>query len=284
MGAQILDGKLIAERVRSEVKVRAEAFEKRHGRKAGLEVVLVGDDPGSHVYVNSKEKTSASLGMRGLVHRLPEETTQTELLAKVASLNVDPNVDGILVQLPLPKDIDSQTVVHAVDPRKDVDGLHPMNLGLLASRGVGLRACTPAGCLRLLAETGVPLSGKRAIVIGRSNLVGKPLALMLLEQNCTVTMAHSRTNDLDMRVAESDIVVAAAGVPELVKGSWIKQGAVVIDVGSHRLPENKVVGDVEFALAKERASWITPVPGGVGPMTIAMLMQNTIEAAERNAH
>ena len=283
MSAQILDGKLVAERVRGDVKTRAEAFEKKHGRKAGLEVVLVGGDEASHTYVNSKEKVSHSLGMRGLVHRMPAETTQAELLAKVTSLNADPRVDGILVQLPLPAGIDSQVVVNAVDPRKDVDGLHPTNMGLLVTGGVGLRPCTPNGIMQLLAETGISLAGKRAIVIGRSNLVGKPVALMLLEHNCTVCMAHSRTNDLDMRVAESDIVVVAAGVPELVKGAWIKQGALVIDVGMNRLEEKKLVGDVEFAPAKERAAWITPVPGGVGPMTIAMLMQNTVEAAERNA-
>lgn len=282
MPAQILDGKLIAERVRSEVKARAEAFEKRAGRKPGLEVVLVGDDPASHVYVNSKEKMSGQVGLRGLAHRLPADTSQADLLAKVAQLNADPAVDGILVQLPLPKGLDSQAVVHAIDPRKDVDGLHPVNAGLLATGGVGLRPCTPSGCMRLLAETGIDLTGKRAIVIGRSNLVGKPIAFMLLEKNCTVTLAHSKTVDLDQRVAENDIVIAAVGVPELVKGSWIKPGAVVIDVGMNRLPDKRLVGDVEFASAKERASWITPVPGGVGPMTIAMLMQNTVEAAERS--
>jgi methylenetetrahydrofolate dehydrogenase (NADP+)/methenyltetrahydrofolate cyclohydrolase len=282
MTAQILDGKQIAEKVRAEVKVRADAFEQKHGRKPGLEVVIVGDDPASHVYVNSKEKTSGQVGMRGLVHRLPADTAQATLLDKVRSLNADPNVDGILVQLPLPKGLDTQAVVHSIDPKKDVDGLHPVNAGLLATGGVGLRPCTPSGCMRLLAETGIALEGKRAIVIGRSNLVGKPIAFMLLEKNCTVTMAHSRTQDLDQRVAESDIVIAAVGVPELVKGSWVKPGAVVIDVGMNRLADKRLVGDVAFAEAKERASWITPVPGGVGPMTIAMLMQNTLEAAERS--
>jgi methylenetetrahydrofolate dehydrogenase (NADP+)/methenyltetrahydrofolate cyclohydrolase len=283
MAAQILDGKLIAERVREEVKARVVAFEKRTGRRPGLEVVIVGDDPASHVYVNSKEKTSASVGMRGMVHRLAATVSQAELMAKVASLNADRNVDGILVQLPLPKGFDSEAVVHSIDPRKDVDGLHPVNAGLLASGGKGLRPCTPSGCMRLIAETGIELVGKRAIVIGRSNLVGKPIAFMLLEKNCTVTMAHSKTRDLDQRVAESDVVIAAVGVPELVKGSWIKPGAVVIDVGMNRLADKRLVGDVEFATAKERAGWITPVPGGVGPMTIAMLMSNTVEAAERAA-
>jgi methylenetetrahydrofolate dehydrogenase (NADP+)/methenyltetrahydrofolate cyclohydrolase len=282
MSAQILDGKLVAERVRREVQVRAEAFAQKHGRKPGLEVVIVGDDPASHVYVNSKEKTSGSVGMRGLVHRMPATTSQAELMDKVHALNADATVDGILVQLPLPKGLDSAAVVHAIDPRKDVDGLHPVNAGLLATGGKGLRPCTPAGCMRLIKETGIDLIGKRAIVVGRSNLVGKPVAFMLLEQHATVTLAHSRTVDLDKRVAESDVVIAAVGVAELIQGSWIKPGAVVIDVGMNRLADKRLVGDVDFAGAQERAGWITPVPGGVGPMTIAMLMQNTVEAAERS--
>jgi methylenetetrahydrofolate dehydrogenase (NADP+)/methenyltetrahydrofolate cyclohydrolase len=281
MVARILDGKLIAERVRDEVRARAAAFERKAGRKPGLEVVIVGDDPASHVYVNSKEKTSGQVGMRGLVHRLPASTSQSDLLAKIASLNADPSVDGILVQLPLPRGLDSERVVHAIDPRKDVDGLHPENAGLLATGGKGPRPCTPSGCMRLLAETGVPLRGKRALVVGRSNLVGKPVALMLLEQDCTVTLAHSKTVGLAEHVAASDVVIAAVGVPELIKGAWIKPGAVVIDVGMNRLPDKRLVGDVEFSAASERAGWITPVPGGVGPMTIAMLMSNTVEAAER---
>jgi methylenetetrahydrofolate dehydrogenase (NADP+)/methenyltetrahydrofolate cyclohydrolase len=282
MSAQILDGKAVAETVRREVQVRAEAFAQKFGRKPGLEVVIVGDDPASHVYVNSKEKTSGSVGMRGLVHRMPANTTQAELMAKVASLNADASVDGILVQLPLPKGLDTEAVVHSIDPRKDVDGLHPVNAGLLATGGKGLRPCTPSGCMRLLKETGIDLKGKRAIVVGRSNLVGKPVAFMLLEQHATVTLAHSRTVDLDKRVAESDVVIAAVGVAELIKGSWLKPGAVVIDVGMNRNADKKLVGDVEFASAKEVAGWITPVPGGVGPMTIAMLMANTVEAAERS--
>ena len=284
MTAQIIDGKLSAERLRAEVKQGAEAFEKQHGRKPGLEVVIVGDDPASHVYVNSKEKQSALVGMRGLVHRMPASTTQRELLDKVASLNAAQDVDGILVQLPLPKGLNSEEVVHSIDPRKDVDGLHPVNAGLLASGGQGLRPCTPSGCMRLIAETGTQLSGKRALVVGRSNLVGKPIAFMLLEQNATVTLAHSKTQDLAGHVAASDIVVAAVGVPELIKGAWIKPGAVVIDVGMNRLADKRLVGDVEFAAAKERAGFITPVPGGVGPMTIAFLLSNTLQAAERRLH
>jgi methylenetetrahydrofolate dehydrogenase (NADP+)/methenyltetrahydrofolate cyclohydrolase len=281
MAAQIIDGKLIAERVRGEVAARVRAYEQKTGKKPGLEVVLVGDDPASHVYVNSKEKMSGQVGMRGMVHRLPADTTQAALLAKVRELNEDPNVHGILVQFPLPKGLNQEQVVHAIDPRKDVDGLHPVNAGLLATGGLGLRPCTPSGSMRLIAETGVSVEGKRAIVIGRSNLVGKPIALMLLEKNATVTMAHSRTRDLAELVAESDIVVAAVGIPEMVKGAWIKPGAVVIDVGMNRLADKRLVGDVEFAVAKERAGFITPVPGGVGPMTIAMLLSNTVDAAER---
>jgi methylenetetrahydrofolate dehydrogenase (NADP+)/methenyltetrahydrofolate cyclohydrolase len=243
---------------------------------------LVGDDPASHVYVTSKEKMSGQVGMRGVVHRLPASTSQRELMTAVATLNTDANVDGILVQLPLPKGLDAQAVVHSVDPGKDVDGLHPVNAGLLASGGLGLRPCTPSGCMRLIAETGVSLSGKRALVVGRSNLVGKPIAFMLLEQNATVTLAHSKTVDLAQHVADSDVVIAAVGVPELIKGAWIKPGAVVIDVGMNRLTDKRLVGDVEFEAAKERAGFITPVPGGVGPMTIAMLLSNTLVAAERH--
>jgi len=282
MTARIIDGKLTAERVKAEVKTRAEAFTAEHGRKPGLEVVIVGDDAASHVYVNSKEKQSGAVGMHGLVHRMPGTTTQRELLDKVAQLNASKHVDGILVQLPLPRGLNAQEVVQAIDPRKDVDGLHPINAGLLATGGKGLRPCTPSGSMRLIAETGLDLTGKRAIVVGRSNLVGKPIAFMLLEQNATVTLAHSKSLDLARLVGESDVVIAAVGVPELIKGAWIKEGAVVIDVGMNRLGDKRLVGDVEFEAARERAGFITPVPGGVGPMTIAMLLQNTVEAAERN--
>jgi methylenetetrahydrofolate dehydrogenase (NADP+) / methenyltetrahydrofolate cyclohydrolase len=280
MTAQILDGKRIAEQVRSEVKLRAAEFERRAGRKAGLEVVLVGDDPASQTYVASKERQSGEVGLRGVAHRLPGGISQEALLAKVQELNADPTVDGILVQLPLPNHLRPEPVINAIDPGKDVDGLHPFNAGLLISGGKGPRPCTPAGCMRMLEETGISLAGKRAIVVGRSNLVGKPLALMLLEQNCTVTMAHSKTRDLDQRVYESDIVVAAVGVPKLIAGHWIREGAVVIDVGINRIAPKVLVGDVDFEAAKERASWITPVPGGVGLMTVAMLLRNTVTAAE----
>jgi methylenetetrahydrofolate dehydrogenase (NADP+)/methenyltetrahydrofolate cyclohydrolase len=281
--ARIIDGKASAERLRAEVKVGAEAFAARYGRKPGLEVVIVGDDPASHVYVNSKEKQSGLVSMRGLVHRLPASVAQRELEDKVRALNEDDTVDGILVQLPLPKGLNSERVVHAIDPQKDVDGLHPVNAGLLASGGKGLRPCTPSGCMRLIAETGMNLTGKRALVVGRSNLVGKPIALMLLEQNATVTMAHSKTANLAEHVAASDVVIAAVGVPELIKGAWIKQGAVIIDVGMNRLADKRLVGDVEYGAALERAGFITPVPGGVGPTTIAFLLANTLEAANRRA-
>ena len=246
-------------------------------------MVLVGDDPASQVYVGSKEKQAGTVGIRGAVHRLPASVSQEELEARVRDLNHDKNVDGILVQLPLPKGLDSQRVIDVLDPAKDVDGLTPISTGLLWSDRAGLKPCTPWGCMRLLAHTGVVLEGARAIVIGRSALVGKPIAAMLLAKNATVTLAHSRTEDLAERVRESDIVIAAVGKAELVRGDWIKDGAVVIDVGINRNAEGKLIGDVEYAAAAERASWITPVPGGVGPMTIAMLLSNTVDAAERRA-
>ncbi len=279
--AEIIDGKALALTVREEVKVRAEAFAKQHGRQPGLHVVLVGDDPASQVYVRNKERAAAKCGIAGEVHRLPADTTMDALLAKVAELNAAQDIDGILVQLPLPKHLDDQTVVDAIDPNKDVDGLHPVNAGLLVVGRDGLRPCTPSGCMRMLESVGCDLKGKRAIVVGRSTLVGKPIAMMLLAKHATVTVAHSRTVDLGARVAESDVVIAAVGVPKLVQGEWIKPGAVVIDVGINRGDDGKLVGDVDFESARTRASHITPVPGGVGPMTIAMLLSNTVDAAER---
>ncbi len=280
MSARIIDGKAVAEGVRAEVKARAEAFRAAHGRAPGLDVVLVGDDPASHVYVRNKETAAAKAGLRGAVHRMPADTSQAALLAKVRELNDAPEVDGILVQLPVPKQIDPLAVVDALDPAKDVDGLTPHNAGLLWVGRKGLRPCTPAGSMRLLDEVGTKLEGSRAIVIGRSNLVGKPIAAMLLERNATVVLAHSRTSDLPARVREADVVIAAVGKAEMVRGEWIKEGAVVIDVGINRLPDGTLVGDVHFASARERASAITPVPGGVGPMTIAMLLSNAVDAAE----
>jgi methylenetetrahydrofolate dehydrogenase (NADP+)/methenyltetrahydrofolate cyclohydrolase len=283
MGARIIDGKAIAEAVRAEVKTRAEAFLARAGRSPGLDVILVGDDPASHVYVRNKETAAAKAGIRGAVHRMAADTSQATLLAKVRELNAANHVDGILVQLPVPKHIDPLAVVDALDPGKDVDGLTPHNAGLLWVGRRGLRPCTPAGSIRLLDEVGAKLEGARAIVIGRSNLVGKPIAAMLLERNATVVLAHSRTADLAARVREADVVIAAVGKAEMVRGDWIKEGAIVIDVGINRGADGKLVGDVQYAAAAERASAITPVPGGVGPMTIAMLLSNTVDAAEARA-
>jgi methylenetetrahydrofolate dehydrogenase (NADP+) / methenyltetrahydrofolate cyclohydrolase len=281
MAAQLIDGKAIAGKVREEVKARAEAFAATHGRPPGLEVVLVGDDPPSQVYVRNKERAAGNTAIRGALHRLPAGTAQEELVHLVATLNADHAVDGILVQLPLPGQLDESSVIDEIDPDKDVDGLHPINAGRLAVGRPGLRPCTPSGCMRMLDEIGCDPKGKRALVVGRSNLVGKPIAFMLLERHATVTLAHSRTQKLDELVRESDIVVAAVGRPALVKGAWIKPGAVVIDVGINRLDDGTLGGDVEYAAAAERAGWITPVPGGVGPMTIAMLLDNTVTAAER---
>ena len=279
MGENI-DGKAIAKKVREEVARRAEAFTARYGRAPCLEVLLVGDDPASQVYVRSKERAAAKCGIKGGVKRLPAETSQADLLSELERLNRDPAVDGILVQLPLPRHLDAQSLLDGLAPEKDVDGLHPMSAGLLAVGRPGLRPCTPSGCMRLLDEVGCDPEGLSALVVGRSDLVGKPIAQMLLQRHATVTIAHSRTRDLAERVAHADIVVAAVGRPELVRGEWIKPGAVVLDVGINRTADGKLIGDVEFAAAKERASFITPVPGGVGPMTIAMLLGNTVDAAE----
>ncbi len=277
---ELIDGKALAKEVRAEVKTRAEAFSAKHGRAPGLHVVLVGEDPASTVYVRNKERAAGKVGIAGEVHRLPAKTTESDVLALVAKLNAAPGIDGILVQLPLPDHLDDQTIVDAIDPRKDVDGLHPFNAGLLFVGRKGLRPCTPSGCMRMLDYVGCNPKGKRALVLGRSTLVGKPIALMLLERHATVTIAHSRTEDLADRVGEADIVVAAVGRPNLVKGDWIKEGAVVIDVGINRLDDGSLTGDVDFDGALKRASYITPVPGGVGPMTIAMLLSNTVDAAE----
>jgi methylenetetrahydrofolate dehydrogenase (NADP+) / methenyltetrahydrofolate cyclohydrolase len=280
MAAAIIDGKAIAKRVRIEVLARAQAFEKRTGRKPGLEVVLVGDDPASQVYVRNKERASIEAGMRGAVHRVPADASQASVVELVRRLNADPTVDGILVQLPLPKQIDPDAVIACIDAAKDVDGLTPINAGLLVLGRSGLRPCTPVGCMRLIDETGFKLEGKRAVVVGRSALVGKPIAQLLLARNATVTLAHSRTADLGAVVAEADVVVAAVGKRDLIRGAWIKPGALVLDVGTNKRDDGKLCGDVEFEAAAARAGFITPVPGGVGPMTIAMLLSNTVDAAE----
>lgn len=280
MTAQLIDGKAISQKVRDEVKAKVAAFVERHGRAPGLDVVLVGENPASVSYTKSKEKMAKEAGMNGRLHKLPAETTERELLDLVAALNADATVDGILVQLPLPKQIREEKVLDAIDPRKDVDGFHPVNAGLLLSGRPGLVPCTPKGCMRLLAETGVSLKGARAVVVGRSNIVGKPMALLLLAEHATVTLAHSRTKDLPGLCREADVLVAAVGKARMIQGDWVKPGAVVIDVGINRTDEGKLCGDVDTEAAKERAAWITPVPGGVGPMTIACLLENTLVAAE----
>jgi methylenetetrahydrofolate dehydrogenase (NADP+)/methenyltetrahydrofolate cyclohydrolase len=280
MTAQRIDGTAIAAKLRGEVGETAQALRVR-GVAPTLAVVLVGDDPASAVYVKSKTKAAREAHVDVRDHKLPATTTQAELMALVAKLNADPEVDGILVQLPLPRGLDSDAVIRALDPDKDVDGLHPTNLGYLAQGRPVFQPCTPKGCMRLLQEVGAELSGARAIVIGRSVLVGKPIALLLANANATVTMCHSKTKDLPGEVRRAEIVVAAVGKPEMVHGDWIKEGAIVLDVGINRTADGKIVGDVAFAEAAERASAITPVPKGVGPMTIACLLENTVEAAAR---
>lgn len=280
MAATILDGKKLAEKVRAEVKEGVAAFVKERGRAPGLEVVLVGEDPASQVYTRNKEKAAAEVGMRGKLHTLAASTTESELLALLDRLNRDDAVDGILVQLPLPKHIAEQKVLDAVRPEKDVDGFHPVNAGLLASGRGSLVPCTPRGCMRILASGNAKLEGARAVVVGRSNIVGRPMAQLLLGAHATVTMAHSRTKDLAAVCREADVLVVAVGKAELVRGDWVKPGAIVIDVGMNRV-DGKLKGDVAFDEVKETAGAITPVPGGVGPMTIACLLENTLIAAAR---
>lgn len=278
MTAQIIDGKALALKVREGLKGQAQEIQAKYGRPPGIAVVRVGEDPASKVYVTSKEKTANELGFGSWHHHLDEKVTQAELLALVSKLNADPAVDGILVQLPLPKHIDSATVLEAISPAKDVDGFHAVNAGHLFQGRPGLVPCTPAGVMRMLEEIQFNPSGKNCVVIGRSNIVGRPMAMLLLNASATVTICHSKS-DVAAEVRRADLVVAAVGVSRLVKGEWVKPGAVVIDVGMNRGADGKLSGDVEFDTAKEKASWITPVPGGVGPMTIAMLMHNTVQAA-----
>lgn len=278
--AQIIDGKAVAAAVREEVRAEVTAFRARFGRAPGLATVLVGDDPASATYVRSKRKTCAECGIESIAHELPTATTQRELLEVVQALNTREDADGILVQLPLPPHIDAGAVLDLLDPAKDVDGLHPVNQAHLVAGRSGLRPCTPLGVMRLLDTTGVDLKGARAVVIGRSNLVGKPVSFLLLERHATLTVCHSRTRDLAGEVGRADVLVAAMGKAHFVRGEWIRPGAVVIDVGTNRNAAGKLVGDVEFEAARERAAYITPVPGGVGPMTIAMLLKNTVAAAE----
>ena len=285
MTASIIDGKAIAADLRQKVAKVAATFRESTGRSPGLAVVLVGEHPPSAAYVRSKVKATVEAGMESFEHRIPAETSQDDLIELIDRLNTDDHVDGILVQLPLPEHVDEQAVLTRVDPAKDVDGFHPMNVGRLSIGLDALVPCTPLGCLILLQRTLGDLSGKDAVVIGRSNIVGKPMAQLLLQANCTVTIAHSRTKDLPEAVRRSDIVVAAVGRPELIRGSWLKPGATVIDVGQERVEQpdgtRKLLGDVAYDEAAEVAGAITPVPGGVGPMTIACLLRNTVVAAHR---
>lgn len=281
MTARIIDGKSIAKELRESLAPRVAAL-KEQGITPGLTVILVGDDPASAIYVRNKERACVKLGMNSQVLRFPAETTQEEILNTVRLLNQDDSVHGILVQLPLPRHIDEQAVLRAIDPDKDVDGFHAMNAGRLMNGEPGFVACTPKGVMRLLEVSGVELDGKNAVVVGRSNIVGKPMALLLLQKNCTVTIAHSHTKDLAAVTRSADILVVAVGHAGFITGDMIKPGATVMDVGINRV-DGKVVGDVDFESAKEVASCITPVPGGVGAMTIAMLMENTVEAAENYA-
>lgn len=279
--ATIIDGKAVAKDVQNQIKQEVDGLERRWGLVPGLAVVLVGDDPASHIYIRNKEKACKEAGIKSFEHLLPVTISEKELLALIHQLNKEKRVHGILVQLPLPPHIHAEKVLEAISPQKDVDGFHPANLGLLALGGDGFRPCTPMGIMRLLEAASCDPKGKNAVVVGRSNIVGKPVALMLLEKHATVTICHSRTLSLRDEVGRADILVAAIGKAGLMRGEWVKPGAVVIDVGINRLPNGKLSGDVEFESAKDRASAITPVPGGVGPMTIAMLLQNTYEAALR---
>ena len=282
--AAILDGKAVAARVRAEVRVRAAGFTAAHGRAPGLAVVKVGSDPASAVYVRNKRLACDEAGIESFAFDLPDHIARAALVAQVKALNDAPEVDGILVQLPLPNVLDANEIMDLVDPAKDVDGFHPYNTGLLAQKRPRLRPCTPFGVIRLAQEYGIGLTGLRATVVGASNIVGRPMALELMLAGATVTVCHTRTRDLQSEVERAELVVAAVGKPGMVRGAWIRPGAAVFDVGINRTEAGRLVGDVEYAVAAERAAWITPVPGGIGPMTIAMLLSNTVDAAERRAH
>jgi methylenetetrahydrofolate dehydrogenase (NADP+)/methenyltetrahydrofolate cyclohydrolase len=284
MSALIIDGKAVAEALRREIAARVAELSSSHGIRPGLAVVLVGSDPASEVYVGSKIRSTVEAGMHSFEHRLGAEASQAELLSLIDRLNADREVDGILVQLPLPRHIDSTAVIEAIDPAKDVDGFHPINVGRVATGGAGIVPCTPMGSLMLIKSLKVPLVGLDALIVGRSNIVGKPMAQLLLGEQCTVTIAHSKTRDLPGRCRHADILIAAVGRPQMIRGDWIKPGAIVIDVGINRVPAEagakaRLVGDVAFEEARNVAGAITPVPGGVGPMTIACLLQNTLQAA-----
>ena len=280
MSAQLLDGKVMSEALRGEIAVRVAAL-KEKGIHPGLAVILVGEDPASQIYVRNKGIGCEQVGIHSVTIRMPETTTQEELESQIRQLNADESIHGILVQLPLPKHLDEAAALAVIVPEKDVDGFHIQNAGKLLNGLNGVVACTPKGALEMIRRTGVDLSGKEAVVVGRSNIVGKPMAMLLLQQNCTVTICHSRTADLAAHTRNADVLVAAVGKERFITADMVKPGAIVIDVGINRLENGKVVGDVDFDAVKEVASWITPVPGGVGRMTITMLLENTVEAAEK---
>lgn len=282
MSAKILDGKAVSQRIKTELKAEVEKL-KQTGIKPALAVVIVGDDPASKIYVRNKKLACEFCGIKSLEFALPVETTQKELLTLIERLNNDNTISGILCQLPLPKGLDEEAVINAISPAKDVDAFHPSNVGKIMIGNFDFLPCTPAGVMELIAESGIDVSGKKCVVVGRSNIVGKPMSMLLLHKNGTVTICHSRTKDLAKECREADILVAAVGVPELIRGDCVKEGAVVSDVGMNRLENKKLVGDVAFSEAAEKAAAITPVPGGVGPMTIAMLMKNTVKAAVLNS-
>ena len=278
--AKILDGKAVSQRVKNALKDETEKFVEKYGIRPGLAVVIVGDDPASRVYVNSKKKACAEIGYYSEEHALPESTTEGELLSLVEKLNGDEKIHGILVQLPLPKHINEEKIINAINPKKDVDAFHPVNVGKIMIGNFDFLPCTPAGIMELINEAGIDLTGKNCVVVGRSNIVGKPQAMLLLHKNATVTICHSKTKNIKEITKNADVLVAAVGRAQMFDGDYIKDGAVVIDVGMNRLENKKLVGDVDFESAAKKASCITPVPGGVGPMTIAMLMKNTITAAK----
>lgn len=282
MVASIIDGKALASRLKVEMQMEVTSLAQKYGRAPGLAVILVGDDPASHVYVRNKKAACEQVGIMSFSHELPADTSQEHLLGLIAELNADPKVDGILVQLPLPKHIQEDKVLNAIVSDKDVDGFHPFNVGCLAVRQPALRSCTPYGCMKLIETTGISFHGKEAVVVGASNIVGRPMALELLLAGATVTICHRFTQNLPSHIKRADIVIAAAGKRGLIKGEWIKEGAIVIDVGIHRLADGSLAGDVDFDAASQRAGWITPVPGGVGPMTITMLLSNSITAFKQH--
>ncbi len=280
MSAQILDGKKIADEIHEDIHRQIAQLLSAGHRQPGLAVIQVGEDPASSVYVRNKHRACERAGILSLEHKLPVGTTEAKLLTLIDTLNSDPTVDGILVQLPLPNHIDPETVIERIHPDKDVDGFHPYNMGRLALKMPLLRSCTPKGVMTLLERTGIPLTGKEAVIVGASNIVGRPMSLELLSARCTITTCHSKTTDLEAHVRRAEILVVGVGIANFIPGEWVQEGAVVIDVGINRLEDGRLTGDVDFLGARQRASWITPVPGGVGPMTIATLLQNTLQAAE----